>query len=112
MSSKPTTEEADEAFQVEDRRSGRFGVIHKGDWDSESFRTLTAAHRCVYVTLCLYAGRYTKQCYPKVSTLCAVTGFSRATIFRALSALERIGWIERSKRFINPARKVNLYILK
>ncbi len=99
-------------IQVKDRRNKRFAVVHKSEWDSEGFRSLSPTHRCVYVTLCLYAGRYTQECYPKVSTIAQVTGVSRATVFRALSALERIGVIERSKRFINSARKVNLYILK
>jgi hypothetical protein len=102
----------DKEFQVEDRRRGTFGVVHRSDWDCEDFRSLTTAHRCVYVTLCMYAGRYTQACFPKVSTLCKVTGLSRATVFRALTELERIKRIERSKRFINSARRVNLYILK
>lgn len=99
-------------FEVQDKRRGSFGVVNRSDWDCEIFRSLTPAHRCVYVTLCLFAGRYTQECFPKVSTLCKVTGFSRATVFRALSELERTNKIARSKRFINPARRVNLYILK
>ena len=102
----------DNEFQVQDKRRGSFGVVNRSDWDCESFRDLTPAHRCVYVTLCMFAGRYTQECFPKVSTICNVTGFSRATVFRALAELERIGKIARSKRFINRARRVNLYILK
>jgi len=106
-----TVGQADE-FEVSDRRKNRYGVIQMTDWDTDEFRSLTPAHRCVYVTLCMYVGRYTQQCYPKIASIMQVTGISRATVFRALSELERVGLVERSKRFINPARKVNLYILK
>ena len=102
----------DHEFEVNDQRKGRFGVVHLSDWDSDSFRGLTAAQRCVYVTLCMFVGRYTNKCFPKVSTMIQITGFSRATVFRALAELERVDLIERSKRFITPARRVNLYTLR
>ena len=66
----------------------------------------------MYVTLCMFVGRYTNKCFPKVSTMIQITGFSRATVFRALAELERVDLIERSKRFITPARRVNLYTLR
>jgi DNA-binding MarR family transcriptional regulator len=98
-------------FAVEDKRKDSFGVVRMSDVDSNRYRRLTPAQRCVYVSLCLFAGRYTGKCYPKVKTLCRITGFSRATVFRALATLESAAFIERSKRFFSSARKVNLYTI-
>ncbi len=53
----------DPEFEVSDQRKGRFGVVHLTDWDSNRFRGLTAAQRCVYVTLCMFVGRYTNKAF-------------------------------------------------
>ena len=102
----------DEEVIVEDGRKQRFGIVHMADYDSDLFRSLTPAHRLVYVSLCMFAGRSTGQCYPKVSKICSMTGFDRATVFRALAKLEEKGFLERSKKHFNRARRVNLYFLK
>ena len=98
------------SFIVDDGRGTTFGVIHLADVDRSEFRELTPAQRCVYTTLCLFVGRESGKCWPKVSTLMRITGFSRSTVFRALDSLEERHYLHRSKRrFLHT--QVNVYTL-
>ena len=100
-----------ERFAVVDSRKRRFGIVHLDDFDSDRFRSLSPSHRLIYVSLCMFVGRQTGTCYPKISRLARMTGFSRSTIFRALNKLESLEFVERQKLHLSKARRINLYTL-
>jgi len=49
----------------------------------------------VWVAIGRHADRYTDECWPSRETIAAQIGKSRATVERAIDALERIGALER-----------------
>jgi hypothetical protein len=51
--------------------------------------------RHVALTLSLHMGERGDHAWPSIGTLCAETGLHRATVFRALRALEDDGWLAR-----------------
>lgn len=53
----------------------------------------------VWVALWSFADSQTgRSCYPSIARLCAVTGKSRATLYRATAELEKAGLIRKHKR--------------
>lgn len=97
-------------FLVVDRRGGRFGVVYATEWDSARFRKLTANQRCVYVTICLFAGRQTGQAWPKVSKLQSITGFGESTVRHAVKKLVELGYLHVGKVQLG-RKRINVYTL-
>lgn len=100
-----------EQFIVEDRRKARFGVVYRHTMDCDTFRRLSPSARLVYFALLTFAGRESRQAWPKVKNLAKIVGVSERTAWRAVKALEAAGYIEISKRWFTNTRRVNLYTL-
>ncbi len=98
-------------FGVKDARGVRFGVIYKDHVDTDAFRSLTCADRCVYYALLLFAGQNSAKAWPKVTTLMKLTAFSERTVYRGLRVLQDRGFIEIGKKEFTKTRRVNLYTL-
>ena len=108
---EPYEQGEDSAFSVKDERGGRFGVIYKDHVDTDAFRSLTCADRCVYYALLLFVGHHSGKAWPKVSTLMQLTAFSESTVYRGLRVLKQKGFIDIGKKEFTRARRVNLYTL-
>jgi len=67
----------------------------------------TPPERFVLLTLGNCANAETGQCNPSIATLCALTGYSRATVQRALNQLEDCGAITITRR----RRQTSQYVL-
>ena len=60
-------------------------------------RTGSPTSKAVLVTLGTYADPETGECWPSLNTLCADTQYSRSSVCRALTELERDGFIIRQR---------------
>jgi DNA-binding MarR family transcriptional regulator len=65
----------------------------------------------VYVVLVMYRNREDSTCFPSNDTLQRATGFSAATVKRALSELQERGVIHRSPRFVDGRQTTSLTTL-
>jgi len=101
---------AAEEFVVRDGRSG-YGVVFLSHMDTDEFRKLSTGSRCVYFALLPYAGRETQKCWPKISSLAKVVGFSERTIYRAIKELADAKYIHVGKKEFSKTRRVNLYTI-
>ena len=97
-------------FQVIDKRRSRFAAIYAAEWDTDRFRTLSPTTRVVYVSLCLFAGATTHQCWPKVRRLEGMTGLSERTVRRSISKLAALGYIVVGKVQLK-RKRINVYTL-
>ena len=88
----------------------RHGVIYAHVWQSDRFRLLTPAQRCVYVSLAIYAHRVTRRCFPKQKTLAYDTGLSERAVERAIQRLRDLGFIEVERRRAG-RKRINEYTL-
>ncbi len=100
-----------ETFEVRDRRTRpRHALIWASDWDSDRFRRLSTAQRCVYVTLALYAQAGRGEVWPKQDSIATTTGLTTRSVGSAIKALVDLGYVEVSRQSSGPKRR-NVYTL-
>lgn len=73
-------------------------------------RGLPKATQLIWVWLCSYADGY-GQCWPSRVRLAKDTGSSTKTVDRHIKQLEKLGWIEKTKRWKDDKQQSNLYQL-
>ena len=64
---------------------------------ARSVRTGSPRDGYIFLTLATYADPKTGECWPSLNTLCADTQYSRRSMLRALTSLERDGHISRQR---------------
>lgn len=88
-------------FTVQDSRQRDFGFTYRQHMDTPEYRALKGKTAvAVLHLLSTYAsplpGPLQNACYPKQKTLAEVLGVSRETVNRAISQLEKQGFVKRS----------------
>lgn len=61
----------------------------------EQLRSLPNAALRVFVAVKIYANNITGECFPSLMQLMSDTGLSRATVYRGITLLESLGYVER-----------------
>lgn len=94
---------------VLDRRNAPFVMVTRAIIDD---KTLKAADKSVYATLCMYADNRTADCWPSRETLMQKAGVSDRTLRNSLQTLQERGYIEVVRRHADDGRQLsNLYVL-
>ena len=88
-------------------------------WEAQGWaikqKTGSGSNKSILICLSQYADEDHK-CFPSIKRLCQDSEFSKSTVLRALSDLERLGFIQISERFVDfgegKRQTSNLYTLK
>lgn len=96
-------------MKVIDFRTSKFVMIPRTLVEDAS---LLMRDKAVYTALCLFANNDTKQAYPSAETIAGISGCSRNSVFRAIDALEKAGYLRRERRKNGHGRQTtNIYYL-
>lgn len=96
-------------MKVIDYRTSKFVMVPRSLVEDTS---LLMRDKAVYTALCLYANNDTKQAYPSADTIAGIVGCSRNSVFRAVVALEKAGYVRRESRKNGHGRQTtNIYYL-
>lgn len=91
------------------RRSVPFTIVANAVLKDKS---LKAADKSVYATLCMYADNRTAEAWPSRSTLMDMAGVSDKTLRNSLDRLEERGYISiKMRRGLDGSQLSNLYVL-
>lgn len=104
-------QEDESAIVLDSRRKPEFGIVYYADITHPAFKALKDAHRVVYVHLCVYANRRSREAWPLQKTLAEDTGYCTRTIVRGVKALEAAGFLIVVRKKTGPIRYVNEYTL-
>ena len=79
------------------------------DMDFIMDESFTAIDKSVYTTLCGFADRKTRKCWPGVKTIAKKAGCCERAVQTSLKTLEERGLIERTPRFVNGRQTSSVY---